>query len=320
MAKHRNNLPQLDGGFYLTDSGLETTLIFHDNMELPHFAAFDLLRDVAGKAKLREYYRLHAATARTDGTGFVFESPTWRASRDWGVKLGYSPEVLAAVNRESIELMEEVRGEFEGPGSPMVISGALGPRGDGYDPGEIMSPEVAQTYHGEQIGVFADTGADMITAMTITNTPEAIGIVRAARAAGMPVVIGFTVETDGSLPTGQALSDAIAEVDSATGTYPAYYIINCAHPTHFAAKLDEKGDWMARVQGIRANASRCSHAELDEARELDAGDPVELAAEYSDLIRRFPQINVLGGCCGTDHRHITQISAACRPVANSAAA
>jgi S-methylmethionine-dependent homocysteine/selenocysteine methylase len=320
MAKHRNNLPQLDGGFYLTDSGLETTLIFHDNIDLPHFAAFDLLRDDGGRATLREYYRLHAATARGDGAGFVFESPTWRANPDWGVKLGYSPEALAAVNREAIELMEEVRGEFEGPGSPMVISGSLGPRGDGYDPGEMMSAEVAQSYHGEQIDVFADSGADMITAMTITNTPEAIGIVRAAMAAGMPVVIGFTVETDGSLPTGQALSDAITEVDDATDTAPAYYIINCAHPTHFAAKLDQNGDWMARVRGIRANASRCSHAELDEATELDAGDPIELAIEYRDLILRFPQINVLGGCCGTDHRHIAHISDICRPAANAVAA
>ncbi|MBC8241520.1 MAG: homocysteine S-methyltransferase family protein [Alphaproteobacteria bacterium] len=320
MAKYRKHLPQLDGGLYLTDSGLETTLIFHDNIDLPYFAAFDLLRDKGGKAILRKYYRLHAKTARTDGTGFILESPTWRASPDWGRKLGYSPEALAAINREAIELMAEVRGEFRNPGQPMVISGNLGPRGDGYDPGEIMSPEQAQIYHCEQIGVFSHTDADMITALTITNTPEAIGIVRAAKEAGMPVVIGFTVETDGKLPTGQALSEAVREVDEATDQASAYYMINCAHPSHFATKLDVAGDWIGRMRGIRANASHCSHAELDEATALDAGDPAQLATEYSDLIRRFGQINVLGGCCGTDHRHIVQISAACRETVKAAAA
>ena len=319
MATYRTHLPQLDGGLYLTDGGLETTLIFQHNIELPHFAAFDLLRDAGGRAIIGDYYRLHASTARTDGTGFILESPTWRASPDWGAKLGYAPEALAAVNREASELMAEVRQSFDGPGAAMVISGCLGPRGDGYDPGEIMTPDQAQAYHGEQIAVFAGTEADMITAMTITNAPEAIGIVRAATAAEMPVVVGFTVETDGRLPTGQALSDAIAEVDGATCGAPAYYMINCAHPSHFAAKLEETGEWMARLRCIRANASRCSHSELDEATELDAGDPFELAAEYRDLVRRFPQINVLGGCCGTDHRHIAEISTACRQ-ANAAAA
>ena len=319
MAKYRTHLPQLDGGLYLTDSGLETTLIFHHGMELPHFAAFDLLRNENGKATLRDYYSQHASTARRDGAGFILESPTWRASSAWGRKLGYSPEALAAVNREAIELMEDVRDGFASPDQPLVISANLGPRGDGYDPGEIMSPAQAQTYHFQQIGVFAESNADMITALTITNTPEAIGIARAAMVAGMPVVIGFTVETDGRLPTGQTLGEAIAEVDGATEATPAYYMINCAHPSHFADKLVAEGNWIGRVRGIRANASRCSHAELDEATELDAGDPVELAAAYGEIIRHFGQINVLGGCCGTDHRHIVQISAACRNLTRAAA-
>ncbi len=320
MAMYRTQLPQLNGGLFLTDSGLETTLIFHNGLELPHFAAFNLLRDQKGKSILREYYRLHAAIAQKDGTGFILESPTWRASSDWGQKLGYSREALAVANQESIELMEYVRAEFESPETPMVISGCLGPRGDGYDPGAVMSPAEAQNYHGEQINVFRDTGADLITATTMTNTEEAIGVARAAVAAGLPSVISFTVETDGNLPTGQPLGEAIAVVDRATNTAPAYFMINCAHPTHFESNLNGTGDWIGRLRGLRANASRCSHAELDEATELDAGDPVKLAAEYRNIVQRFHHINIFGGCCGTDHRHVEQISKACRQAVRAAAA
>ncbi len=311
MAKYRSHLPQLDGGVFLTDGGIETTLIFHDNIELPYFAAFDLLREHNGRDALRKYFRKHAAIARKDGVGFILESPTWRASADWGDKLGYLRAALAEANRAAIALMAELRGEFQGPHTRMVISGCVGPRGDGYDPGQIMSPDEAEAYHAEQIGTFAATEADMITAITMTNANEAIGVARAAKKAGMPVVISFTVETDGRLPTGQGLAEAITEVDMATQSAPAYYMINCAHPTHFADAL-KGGAWTARLRGLRANASCRSHAELDAATDLDDGDPVALAGEYRALMQRFPHINVLGGCCGTDHRHIEQISTACR--------
>jgi S-methylmethionine-dependent homocysteine/selenocysteine methylase len=163
---------------------------------------------------------------------------------------------------------------------------------------------------GGQIGALAGAGADMVAAITMTNTNEAVGLTRAAVAAGMPVAISFTLETDGRLPTGQSLAEAIAEVDEATGGAPAYYMINCAHPTHFDAALAGGGAWLGRIRG--ANASRRSHVELNEAPDLDAGDPVELGGEYRALVRRLPHINVLGGCCGTDHRHIEQICAACK--------
>jgi S-methylmethionine-dependent homocysteine/selenocysteine methylase len=312
MSQYRTRLPQLDGGLYLTDGGLETTLIFHEGLELPHFAAFHLLNDEAGTAALRRYFTRYAEIARANRTGFILESPTWRASADWGEKLGYSARALAEVNARSIDLMQELRSGFQGQGgAPFVVSGCVGPRGDGYDPGDVMSPDEAQAYHAGQIGVFAETGADMVTAITMTNASEATGVARAARAAGMPVAISFTLETDGRLPTGQSLKEAIAEVDEATQGAPAYYMINCAHPTHFAATLAGEGSWLGRIRGIRANASKRSHAELDEAPDLDAGDPVELGGEYRAMVRRLPQINVLGGCCGTDHRHIERICAAC---------
>jgi S-methylmethionine-dependent homocysteine/selenocysteine methylase len=315
MSSNKKPLPQLDGGLYLTDGGIETTLIFHDGLDLPHFAAFHLLKDEAGTAALKRYFVRYAEIARANRTGFILESPTWRASADWGERLGYAAPALAEANERSIALMQEVRREYQTAGGlPFVVSGCVGPRGDGYDPGAVMSADAAQSYHARQIGVLAGSGADMITAITMTNASEAVGIARAAQAAGLPAAISFTLETDGRLPTGQSLEDAIAEVDEVTAGGPAYYMINCAHPTHFSATLAGKGAWLGRIRGLRANASRRSHAELNEAPDLDAGDPVELGGEYGALVRRLPRINVVGGCCGTDHRHIERICAECKAV------
>ncbi|MGE0767567.1 MAG: homocysteine S-methyltransferase family protein [Hyphomicrobiaceae bacterium] len=304
-------LPQLGERLFLTDGGIETTLIFHDGLELPYFAAFHLMREEAGREALVNYYERHIAVAKSAGMGFILESPTWRASRDWGHKLGYADDDVARVNRRSIGLMQDLRIVHETSMMPMVVSGCVGPRGDGYDPGEIMSEDEAEHYHAHQIGAFAAAGADMTSAITITNVPEAVGIVRASRAAGLPVAVSFTVETDGRLPTGEGLGDAIARVDDATRMAPAYYMINCAHPTHFETTLAVDAPWIKRLRGVRANASRMSHAELNDATELDAGDPVELGEQYGAFRRRQPQITVLGGCCGTDHRHIECISRSC---------
>lgn len=315
MAKYRQRLPQLEGGLFLTDGGLETTLIFHKGIELPHFAAFDLLRTIEGREMLRDYFHPYIEAARAGGYGFILDTPTWRANADWGTKLGYSREALAAVNHDGVSLMVELRQASEMPSMPMVVNGIIGPRGDGYVPGELMSAEEAQAYHSRQAEVLADTDADMLTAVTLTNIDEAIGIARATKGAGMPVALSFTLETDGKLPTGDRLGDAIAAVDAATDGYPAYYMINCAHPTHFEATLAAGGAWLERLRGVRANASKRSHAELNEATDLDAGDPVELGNEYRVLLSRFPHIRILGGCCGTDDRHIACIGEACRRAA-----
>ncbi len=314
MTKYRHNLPQLSNRLFLTDAGIETTIIYHDGIDLPYFAVFDLLKTEKGTQVLREYYSRHAAIARANGMGFILESPTWRASADWGAKLGYSSAALADINRQSIAFLETLRKEFETAHSPMPISGCIGPRGDGYDPGRIMSEVEAEDYHGGQAQVFAATAADMVTAITMTNINEAVGVTRAANAARMPIAISFTVETDGRLPSGELLREAIETVDSKSGSVPAYYMINCAHPTHFETTL-VKADWTKRIRGLRANASRCSHAELEKATELDAGNPVELGQQYRAIRDRHSHINVLGGCCGTDHRHVEQIALAVRKAA-----
>lgn len=303
-----SSLPQLDR-FFLTDAGLETDILFNKGIDLPLFSSATLFTSDEGVDALEAYYRGFLDLARAKGTGLILESATWRASPDWAEPLGYSLAELDGLNGAAIELLRGLRAEYADV--PIVISGCLGPRGDGYDPGKIMSADEAQAYHAHQAGVLAAAGVDMLAAITMTNVPEAVGVTNAARALGLPVAISFTVETDGALPTGDALGDAIAAVDAATGSYPAYYMINCAHPTHFDAVLDDGAAWTARIGGVRANASCLSHAELDVMTELDIGDPADLAARHRALVDRFPRIKVLGGCCGTDLRHVTAIADAC---------
>jgi S-methylmethionine-dependent homocysteine/selenocysteine methylase len=306
---YRSGLPQLADDLFLTDGGIETTLIFDRGLDLPAFAAFVLLKDQAGTDELRRYYRPYLELARDQGTGFVLDTPTWRASPRWAAELGISAEELDDLNLRAIALMEELRADA---GVAAVISGCIGPQDDGYSPSATLSVAEARDYHSTQIGTFADTAADMVTVLTMTYADEATGIAQAAAAAGLPAAISFTVETDGRLPSGQDLGGAIEQVDAASDGAPAYYMINCAHPTHFESVLEAGAPWQDRIRGLRANASTKSHAELDEAEELDQGDPADLGDRHAALRGRLPQLTVLGGCCGTDHRHVTEICRAWR--------
>lgn len=292
---------------YLTDGGLETTLIFQKGITLNAFAAFELLQTEEGKKALREYYHPYLALAEKYRLGFVMESPTWRASPDWGVKLGYTHDELIALNKQSITFMRELALPFSRSLPHIIISGNIGPRGDGYKAENQMTAEQAKVYHLEQIKAFALGDADIVTAVTITYSDEAIGIVQAAQSFNLPVVISFTVETDGRLPGGESLQEAIEKTDRETGQYADHYMINCAHPQHFMHQLDKDGNWKTRIRGIRANASLKSHAELDESETLDAGDKCLLAEGYMQLFHLLPQLKVIGGCCGTDHTHIAEI-------------
>jgi homocysteine S-methyltransferase len=303
-------LPQLER-LFLTDAGLETDILFNQGIDLPHFASITLLQTADGRRALEEYYRGFLELAQRMGTGLVLESATWRSSPDWAEPLGMTLAEMDALNAEAISTLMRLREEYRSAAMPIIVSGCIGPRGDGYDPGRIMSVDEAQAYHAHQARIFHSAGVDLVTAITMTNVPEATGLVLAAKGLSVPVAVSFTVETDGRLPTGDTLADAVAAVDEATQSYPAYYMINCAHPVHFADALEEDAPWTARIRGLRANASTCSHAELDAMTELDIGDPADLAARHQMLIERFPQITVLGGCCGTDLRHVTAIAEAC---------
>lgn len=313
-------LPQTEGGWFLTDGGIETTLIYQEGIELPEFAAFVLLDSTAGRETLARYYRRYLdIAAGSPGAGFILESPTWRAGRDWCAKLGLDEVAMRRLNAAAIALMHRLRdahaGAIEGP---IVVSGCIGPRGDGYRPGQPMSGEDAMRAHLPQARALAEAGVDMLSAITMTTSGEATGVARAAAALGLPCAISFTVETDGRLPSGESLAEAIDATDRSGGRPPAYYMLNCAHPTHFEAVLAAGGSWQQRIRGVRANASRCSHAELDAMTTLDDGDPQELAGCYRRLRGPLPALNVLGGCCGTDHRHVAAVAAAWRGLTDPA--
>lgn len=290
--------------FFLSDGGLETFLIFDKGYELPCFSAAVLLNTEQGQADLTAYFERFIGIAKSAGRGFVMDAPTWRAGTAWAGPLGQTLKEVMATNARAVSFVATLRAKHETDDCPILINGLVGPAGDAYAPDTEIAAQDALLIHAPQIHALGKAGVDMISAMTFTHAQEAIGIVQAAKEIDVPIVIAFTLETDGRLPSGQSLADAIAEVDAATGDGPAYYMINCAHPDHFRDVLDTNAAWTLRIGGIRSNASRMSHSELDAAEELDDGDPVELGQLSAELAMRLPNIRVIGGCCGTDHRHV----------------
>ncbi|WP_299902544.1 homocysteine S-methyltransferase family protein [uncultured Ruegeria sp.] len=302
-------LPHQSDLMFLTDAGLETWLLFERGFDMPCFAAYPLAQSEEGRAAFTDYFSAIFDIARRNGTGFVLDTYTWRANPDWGHELGHDLSHLHDVNRQAVKSAKEMRTTL-GKGLEVLVNGIIGPRGDGYDPKSIMTVAQAQTYHAWQIEVLAGAGVDMVSALTMTNVPEAIGVANAAAEVGVPCVVSFTLETDGRLPTGERLQDAIAQVDDTAREKPAYYMVNCVHPEHFDDSISENADWKRRIGGLRANASRMSHAELDCCETLDDGDPVELGTQYAQLRKLLPNLRVFGGCCGTDQRHLAQICTA----------
>jgi len=300
----------MSGKTYLTDSGLETDLIFNHGIDLPEFASFPLLGYDSGRTVLADYYADHWQIAQRHNVGVVFDTPTWRASPDWAAKLDYDLGSLATFNQDAAALLLQVKAESGADDETFVVSGNLGPRGDGYVPGDLMSPDDARSYHSWQAEQFAAAGVDLISIFTVNYVNEGLGVANAIADVGLPAVISFTVETDGRVPDGATVGEAIARVDDEATQAPAYYMLNCAHPTHVLDTLRQDGAWKQRIRGFRANASRMSHAELDESESLDAGDPQEFGELFVDVRRAAPSISILGGCCGTDSRHIAQIAEA----------
>ncbi|WP_299474629.1 homocysteine S-methyltransferase family protein [uncultured Roseibium sp.] len=311
MPKYRNKLPQLANRDFLTDGGLETWMVFQEGLDLPAFAAFTLLNSEKGRAALDRYMMNFGRIAVRHKLGFIMDTPTWRASSRWANDLGVSIRDLKEIHKQAMMYLLSLREGLETDTSPFVLNGVLGPQDDGYNPRRLMTVSEARDYHARQIDWFFEYAADMVSAITMTYVEEALGIALAAKRRGMPSAISFTLETDGRLPSGQGLGDAICQVDLETGEAPAYYMINCAHPDHFVDVLKGGGDWVQRIGGVRANASRLSHEELDNAEELDAGNPEELASQYLELRQLLPKATVLGGCCGTDHRHVGAIAETC---------
>ena len=297
------------GTTVVTDAGLETWLLFQRGVDLPAFAAYPLASGPSGRALLTEYLQHFVTIASSSGAALVLDAATWRANPDWGLVLGHDLDALGTSIDACVQVVADVRATWSGS-QPFLINGPVGPRGDGYRVEDSMSPEAAADYHGFQVSRMADAGVDVVTGLTIGYVGEAAGIALAARAADVPAIVSFTLETDGRLPTGMPLGEAIEATDAATDAYPLHYMINCAHPTHFDHVLDASAPWANRIGGLRANASTLSHAELDEMVELDAGDPDDLARRYVALRDKLPNLHVIGGCCGTDHRHVAAIASA----------
>jgi S-methylmethionine-dependent homocysteine/selenocysteine methylase len=292
----------------LTDGGIETDLIFHQEQVLPNFSAFVLLDHDDGREALCRYYRPYLQLSADSGLPLVLETPTWRASPDWLTTVGRRPGDVTTVNHDAVGLVDQLRREH-GQQDRVSVSGCVGPRSDDSGPA-TMTAEEAQRYHAPQIEALASAGADRVAALTIGGTAEAVGIVRAAREAAVPVVVSFTVETTGLLPDGTTLGRAIEAVDDATAGAADSFMVNCAHPRHILEALTAEGQWRGRVSGVRANASTRSHQEMDDAADLDEGDPVAFAHESLGLLAHLPALTLLGGCCGTDIRHIREIARA----------
>lgn len=302
MARVDFNL--LRGQQFVCYTGMETDLIFNKGIDLPEFAAFPLLETESGQKIIDGYYQRLIEFAAQRNIGVILDGVTWVASRDRAQKLGYTPKQLADINVQAVQLMVQARLNYGD--LPTLICADVGPRADAYARDEPMSAAQAEKYHAEQLSFFVNIDVDFVTAYTIGYVDEAIGMARAALALELPIVISFTVETDGRLPSGMGLKECIAQVDEATNGYVLYYMINCAHPEHFMNLFDGEA-WMQRIKGIVVNASRCSHKELNNATQLDAGDPVKLGLMVRKLRKKFPWFTVIGGCCGTDMRHLSEM-------------
>ena len=284
---------------WVTDGGLETDLLFHHGMDLPEFAAFPLVEEPGAARVLADYYRSYAAVAADVDAGVVLETPTWRANPDWGSRVGYDAAALDRVNRAAVDLVRSV----DALGVPVRVSGVVGPRGDGYVAAGHRVEEAAH-YHRAQVASLAAAGVDVVHAMTLTEVVEAVGVVQAAREVGVAVGISFTVETDGRLPDGTPLRDAVEQTDAQAAA--DWYGVNCAHPLHVLPALDG-GSWQDRLQCFRPNASTLTHAELDVMEELDEGDRGLLRTSTDTLLARLPSVTTLGGCCGTDASHVAAL-------------
>ncbi|WP_216859404.1 homocysteine S-methyltransferase family protein [Sulfitobacter aestuariivivens] len=285
----------------MADFGIETAMIFHEGLDLPHFAAFTLYGRPEGRQALGRAAERSFAVAKEAGTGLVLDAETWRANLPWGAVMDLGRDEIAAINAQAVTYARMWRDQNETAQTPVAVNGVLGPLGDGYVPETAPDADEATMDYLTSARAIAVAGADLASAITMTSSAEATGAARAMRDAGLAHAICFTVETDGRLPSGETVGAAIDAVD-AEQTEPLFYGINCAHPAHFADALDIP---QARKIGmIRANASRLSHVELDAMDTLDAGDPEEWGQLCAGLAQMMPWLRLIGGCCGTDHRHL----------------
>jgi len=300
--------PRLENKFYLTEGGSETEILYKWSFELPEFAMFTLLDDPEADNVIRGMFRRYFDVAAEHGTAMLLNGHDYRASPDWGAKLGYSSEDLRNVQHRVIRFLDDLRAEYADRVSDVYIAACIGPRGDAYGTGGDISADESEDYHSVQLHNLDGTAADMAVAATFNNVPEAIGVIRAANSIGIPIGVSLTLTPEGRLRSGPSLREAIETIDEASGGGAVWFGTNCAHPVEFEPALADAGPWLERLRYIRPNAAKMDKIALCSLGHLEDGDPVELGQQMGEVARRFPRVDILGGCCGTDERHLSQIA------------
>lgn len=301
--------PFQDGLLYLTEAGTETEVLYKEGYELPHFAMWTLLDNPEAMERIGDMYRRYLDVAAENETGIVLCGFDYRASPDWAALLDVDRDGLREVIHRGIGFLRDVSDPYRDRVPHILLGGSIGPRGDAYSRGEPVTADSAEEYHSFQIACLKEAGADIACAHTFNNIPEAVGVARAARAEGLPLAMYFSLDSSSRLNTGPSLRDAVIETDSQTGNAPLFYGLNCSHPVEFEPAL-EPGDWIDRLRSIRPNASKMEKIALCKLGHLEDGDPDELGAQMGDLARRYPHMDIMGGCCGTDERHLSRIAEA----------
>ena len=300
--------PRLDNKFYLTEGGSETEIMYKWGFELPEFEMYPLLDNPQADEIIRNMFRRYFEVAAQHDTGMLLNGHDYRASPDWGAKLGYSPEALRNMQHRVIDFLDGMRAEYADRVSDVYIAACIGPRGDAYGSGGEITADEAEDYHSVQLKNLDGTAADMAVAATFNNVPEAIGVIRAANGAGRPIGVSLTLTPEGRLRSGPGLGEAIETIDEATDGGAAWFGTNCSHPLEFEPALAEQGPWLDRLRYIRPNAARMDKIALCSLGHLEDGDPVELGGQMGEVARRLPRADIIGGCCGTDERHLSEIA------------
>jgi len=307
MVKHTTFPPQKEGCLYLTEGGTETELMYKHGFELPHFAMFPLLDNPKAVSKMREMFRSYLDVAAKHEFSALMGGLDYRASPDWGELLGYSPASLSDANLQSIEFLREVAMDYSSQIPEILIQGLIGPRGDAYERNETITENEAEDYHAVQLETLKKADVDSALAITFNNIPESVGVARAAAEIGVPLGISLTLDSNSKLRSGPSLAEAITIIDKETDQSPAYFLINCSHPLEYELAI-EPGDWVKRIRGVRPNASKMEKIALCKIGHLEEGDPEELGTLCGDLARRYPHMDIWGGCCGTWDNHLNEIA------------
>jgi homocysteine S-methyltransferase len=307
MTDQRPFPPQKAGRLYLTEGGTETELLYKYGFALPQFALFPLLDNPQAVSKMREMFQSYLDVAVRHKMCALMGGLDYRASPDWGALLGYSPQSLADANLRSIEFLRDIAREYASDIPDIVIEGLIGPRGDAYERNASITVDEAEDYHSVQLETLKRANVDLALAITFNNVPESIGVARAAVKIGVPLAISLTLDGTSKLSSGPRLGEAITTIDRETDHAPEFYLVNCSHPVEYESAIEPDG-WIDRVRGVRPNASRMEKMALCQIGHLEDGDPVELGKLCGDLARRYPHMDIWGGCCGTWDRHLDEIA------------